>query len=826
MRIREIFNKGWKFHYGEIGTPSKTVRKAAALGGYTSVLGGEEGDIVPLGAGGHHFLNLISGGNEKRGLLMLAGTNFEADLKDWLDVNLPHDWKTELPYVDDVRLHMGGAKEDGVGYYRKTFKLDKELEGQSISINFEGVCRSTSVWFNGCFLGDNYSGYVGFDFEITDLAKFGDEGENVLLVRVDTTTGQEGWWYEGAGIYRNVYLEVTSPVAVDKYGVHVSTEVLEDSNAYIYIDTTVKNSSYRDENVTLEIVISKEEDIIYRGKSHLGIVRSLDKKNLKEEVIIRQPQLWSIEEPNLYKTIVLVFIDNKKVDEYQTNFGIRSVKYTEEGFFLNNVKTEIKGVCEHQDFATVGTALTRDMVKYKLLKLKDMGVNAYRSAHHAASIELLELCDELGIMVMEENRILESSELRLEELERMIKRDRNHPSIVFWSLCNEEIIGSTPMAERMARRMAALVRKFDKERLLVSAELLNLEGIINPSYMEIFDIIGVNYPESAVMGEGLNNIKKKFPHQPIMSTENASYFSTRGIYKDDWNKCQTSNYGSCYSMFGQDKLPPDAPGAGGTAHPETVMEFYKTHPFMGGSFIWTAFDYCGEPAPFPYPAISSQFGIMDTCGFEKDYFYYYQSKWSDKPVIHAMPHWNFIGREGEEIEVRIFSNCEEGEIILNGRQIFKTSFKDNIISHFVKYESGELIVRGYNQGKLVAEEIKQTSGDATKLGMRIVKHGNHHPKSNETVLIEVYAMDENNIEVPTSDTLVNINVTGDGELIGMANGNPADHSGKLDESRKLFSGKMLVILQCREEVNNICIEAEAENCESAKLELVTEVVYC
>ena len=166
MRIREIFNKGWKFHYGEIGTPSKTVRKAAALGGYTSVLGGEEGDIVPLGAGGHHFLNLISGGNEKRGLLMLAGTNFEADLKDWLDVNLPHDWKTELPYVDDVRLHMGGAKEDGVGYYRKTFKLDKELEGQSISINFEGVCRSASVWFNGCFLGDNYSGYVGFDFDI------------------------------------------------------------------------------------------------------------------------------------------------------------------------------------------------------------------------------------------------------------------------------------------------------------------------------------------------------------------------------------------------------------------------------------------------------------------------------------------------------------------------------------------------------------------------------------------------------------------------------------------------------------------------------------
>lgn len=826
MRIKQIFNQDWKFHYGEIGIPSKTVRKAACLGGYTSVIGDESGEVVPLGPGGHHFLNLISGGNEKRGLLMLAGTNFDADLKDWRDVNLPHDWKTELPYVDDVRLHMGGAKPDGVGYYRKTFKLDKELDGKSISINFDGVCRSASVWFNGCFLGDNYSGYVGFDFDISDLARYGDEGDNVLLVRVDTTTGQEGWWYEGAGIYRNVYLEVTSSVAVDKYGVYVSTEKVEDDNAYLNIETTVKNSDYVDANVKIETTILRDKEVVYKNLSHIGNVSALDKKSTKEEVIIKNPQLWSIEKPNLYKVIVTVFVDEKKTDEYESQFGIRTVKYTEDGLFLNEEKIEIKGVCEHQDFAAVGTALTKEIVKYKLLKLKDMGVNAYRSAHHAASLELLELCDELGIMVMEENRILESSELRLEELERMVKRDRNHPSIVFWSLSNEEVIGSTPMAERMARRMANVVRKLDKERLLVSAELLNLEGIISPSYINIFDIIGVNYPESAVMGEGLNNIKKRFPNKPIMSTENASYFSTRGIYEDDWDKCQTSNYGSCYSMFGPDKLPKDAPGAGGTAHPETVMDFYKTHPFMGGSFIWTAFDYCGEPAPFPYPAISSQFGVMDTCGFEKDYFYYYQSKWCDKPVIHAMPHWNFVGREGEEIEVRVFSNCEEGEIILNGRTIVKKSFQDSIISHNVAYESGELVVRGYDNGKLVAEEVKHTSGDATKLQMRVVEHSNPNPKEDETVLIEVYVVDENNYEVPTADNLVTVNVSGDGYLLGMANGNPADHTAKLDRSRRLFSGKMLVIVQCREEVNNICIEASAENCQSAKLELVNEIICC
>ena len=820
MRIYQIFNKDWKFHYGEIGTPLKTVRKAACIGGYTSVIGEEKGEIVPLGPGGHHFLKLISGGDEKKGLLMLAGTNFDTNLKDWRNINLPHDWKTELPYVDDVRLHMGGAKPDGVGYYRKTFKLDKKLEGKSISINFDGVCRSASVWFNGCFLGDNYSGYVGFSFDISDLARYGDEGENVILIRVDTTTGQEGWWYEGAGIYRNVYLQVTSPVCVDKYGVHISTEKIEDNNAYLSIETTLKNSGYNDANVSVEVLILKDKEVIHKKLSNIGIVYSLEKKTSKEEIIISNPYLWSSENPNLYKAIVNVIIDDKKIDEYETNFGIRTIKYTEDGLLLNEKKIEIKGVCEHQDFAVVGTALTKDIVKYKLLKLKEMGANAYRSAHHASSLELLELCDELGIMVMEENRILESSELRLEELERMIRRDRNHPSIIFWSLSNEEVIGSTPMAERMARRMASIVRRLDKERLLVSAELLNLDGIINPSYMDIFDIIGVNYPESAVMGEGLNNIKKRFPNKPIMSTENASYFSTRGIYEDNWDKCQTSNYGSCYSMFGPEKLPKDAPGAGGTAHPERVMEFYKMHPFMGGSFIWTAFDYCGEPAPFPYPAISSQFGIMDTCGFEKDYFYYYKSQWCDKPVIHAMPHWSFKDREGEEIEVRIFSNCEEGEIILNGRQILKKSFQDNVISHFVKYESGELIVRGYNQGELVAEDIKQTSGQPVKLQMRVVEHENNHPKENETVLVEVYAVDENNIEVPTADTLVTLDITGDGELIGMSNGNPVDHTDKFNKSRRLFSGKMLVIVQCREEFNNICIEAKAENCESVKLELV------
>ncbi len=814
MREKQLFNDSWKFYYGEIGMPSKTVKKAAAIGGYTSVLDIENGDIVPLGAGGHHFLKLISGGNERLGMQILANTKLDATLEGWRDVTLPHDWKTELSYEENPALLMSGSKPDGIAYYRKTFSLSEDLKDKHISICFDGIVRSASVWFNGCFLGDHYSGYTSFSYNLSDMAHYGEEGDNVILVRVDTTTGPEGWWYEGAGIYRNVYLEVKDKVHVDQWGVHISTKEICDNKAILEAEVTIKNDGYKSIEVypVLEIEGYKET---YSKVS----LEPLECKVIKKEITINNPRLWSVNSPNLYNAKIELNIDDTLVDTYNARFGIRKVKYTTEGLFINDEYVEIKGVCEHQDFAAVGTALSKDIVRFKLEKLKEMGGNAYRSAHHAASPELLDLCDELGIIVMEEHRVLESSELKLNELKEMVLRDRNHPSIIFWSLSNEEIIGSTKMAERMARRIATTIRKLDSERLLVSAELLSLEGIISEEYKEIFDVIGVNYPESPVMGEGLNNIKKRYPNQPLMSTENASYFSTRGIYKDNWELCHTNNMGSCFSMFGREPLPKGAPGAGGTAHPEQVMDFFESHKFMGGSFLWTQMDYCGEPSPFEWPAISSQFGIMDTCGFPKDYFYYYQSKWSNKPIVYAMPHWSLNDIGISESEVRVFSNCEEVELFINNVSQGRKVTGKHSTSWNVNFEPGELKVVGYNENKVVAEDIKNTSGKAISLKLRRMDSKENDVNTRDTILVEVYAVDENEIEVPTADNLVEVVVDGEGILLGLGNGNPADHTLHKSNTRALFSGKLAVVIQCSDKCGTLNVKVSSEKLKSDSIEI-------
>lgn len=820
MSKYELFNDHWMFTTETINTPYKTVRKAAAIGGYTAAIEkeGENGEIVPLGQGGHYFLNLISGGNEVRGLKMLAGTDFDAILAGWQSVTIPHDWKMTLPYVNEPELLMSGSKPNGVAYYRKCFSLPKEYENKQIHVCFEGVMRAASVWLNGCFLGDHYSGYTGFSFDISDLAHYGEEGDNILLVRVDTTTGSEGWWYDGAGIYRNVTLQVSEKLHIPQWGVHVRTEKLENEEAVVSIESTIVNKTYTQAEFQVKATLLHDGQVIGTCVSASETVASLEKIVLKQPVSIKHPKKWAIEKPNLYDVLVEVLVDHVVIDTCETRFGLRTIDYTSEGLFINGVQTELKGVCEHQDFAGVGTALTKEIVRYKLERLKEMGANAYRSAHHAASIELLDLCDEMGILVIEENRVLESSDLRLLELEEMVIRDRNHPSIIFWSLCNEEVIGSTKMATRMAAHMAAVVRKLDGERLIVSAELLSPEGIVSEEYIQLFDVLGVNYPESPIMGNGLNEIHKRYPNQMVMSTENASFFSTRGIYQDDYDLCQTSNYGSCLSMFRKEPLPPDAPGAGGTAHPEQVMDFYESHPFMGGSFIWTALDYCGEPAPFPWPAISSQFGIMDTCGFPKDYFYYYQSKWTKEPMVHIMPHWNFEGREGELIEIRVFTNCEAAELFVNDESQGIKDSGHHSTSWEVPYASGEINVIGYIQNKEVVSQTKKTSGQAVKLMARRVDSAVTVVADGETALIEIYAIDALGIEVPTADHLVKVTVQG-GELKGIGNGNPMDHTPNLSASRALFSGKLLAVVTAKNHLADFRLQAENENLETAVLVL-------
>jgi beta-galactosidase len=758
-------------------------------------------------------------GEESALVEMLLGSDLKASLKGWRTVTLPHDWKTELEYTSDKSVFMAGAKENGVGYYRKVFSLSREDEGKHIAVEFNGVCRSASVWFNGCFLGDHYSGYTSFGFDLSDLANYGDEGDNVLLVRVDTTTGDEGWWYEGAGIYRDVYLVKTGALHVDTWGTYVHLDKLEDRAALMTAETTLVNRGYKARSARLDTVFLDDRGNRAGNAAEVFTIEPLGSLTLIQKITLPDPRLWSPETPVLYTALSSIVEDNVTVDQYETSFGVRTVAYTTEGLLLNGKPVPLKGTCVHQDFAGIGTALPGDIQEYKIRKLLEMGSNAYRSAHHPADPVLLDICDRLGMLVMDENRLLESSELRLGDLRDLVKRDRNHPSVVLWSLCNEEMIGSSPQAARMLRHLAAEVRRLDTSRPVVSAELLPPDGALNPDYFNIFDVLGLNYPESSLMGGSLEKVKAAYPNACYLNSETASYFSTRGAYADDWERCQNNNFGSRFSMLAPGKDVPDAFGAGGTARPEQALGFYAANPYTGGVFIWTGFDYRGEPSPFPWPAISSQFGIMDTCGFPKDYYYYYKAHWTTSPLIHVMPHWTWPGREGELMRLRVFSNCEEAEIFVNGVSAGRKTCGPDWTEWELAYSPGTLEAVGYRGGKAAAREIHRTAGVPAALALEPEGWAEPLLRAGAAAVVSVSVLDREGNPVPAADNNVTLEVSGNGKLLGLGNGDPADHSADAYPVRRLFAGKAAAILQAGTGKDRLVLKAASPGLTGAALEI-------
>ncbi|MDR2211982.1 MAG: DUF4982 domain-containing protein [Spirochaetaceae bacterium] len=821
MREKILFNDDWLFYYGEAGPVHKTVKKSGGLGGLTSTLPGERGEAVKLGPAGKFFCSLLppSQDGEESTLLQVLLGSVKASTADWRPINLPHDWKTELEYTPDKSVFMAGAKENGTAYYRKVFSLGPEDEGKHIAVEFNGVCRSASVWFNGCFLGDHYSGYTSFGFDLTDLANYGDEGDNVLLVRVDTTTGDEGWWYEGAGIYRDVYLVKTDTLHVDTWGTYVHLDKLEDHSAQMIVETTVVNRGYGPRGARLDTVFFDNQG---REAGSAGTSFTLDPLGtltLAQRISVPEPQLWSVETPALYRALSTITENDVTVDEYSTSFGIRTVAYTAGGLLLNGSLVPLKGTCVHQDFAGVGTALPGDIHEYKIRKLLEMGSNAYRSAHHPADPALLDACDRLGMLVMDENRLLESSELRLADLRDLIKRDRNHPSVVLWSLCNEELIGGSPPAVRMLRHLANEARRLDTTRPLVSAEILPPEGALNPEYFTIFDVLGLNYPESPLMGDNFSKIKAAYPKGRYLNSETASYFSTRGAYTDDWERCQNNNFGSRFSMLVKGKDVPNTLGAGGTARPEQALGFYASHPYTGGVFIWTGFDYRGEPSPFPWPAVSSQFGIMDTCGFPKDYYYYYKAHWTTAPLIHVMPHWTWPGREGENMQLRVFSNCEEAEILVNGLSAGRKACGTDWTEWELPYAPGVLEAVAYRGGKEAAREIHKTAGAPAALVLQIEGRAEPLLRAGGAAVVSVSALDREGNPVPTADNSISFETAGNGKLLGLGNGDPADHSCDVYPVRRLFAGKAAAIIKAGPGKDSLVLKAASPGLTGAALEI-------
>ena len=786
QRQKISLNQAWQFRFGDdFIEPRHLTMKSLSLGGLTTPIKGEPGQRMVLGPSGGHFLGLVGQGNQDRGLQIVAGTDTTSELDDaWRTVTLPHDWKREQPYDNDPRLTMNGFKADGVAYYRKSFAVNQTALGQQLILHFDGIMGMADIWYNGAFLKHNESGYVTIDIDVTALTSYGDEGNNTLLIKTDTRHGAEGWWSEGAGIYRDVWLEIMPAVHLSAPDSYLTTLSEKDGTAKIKAVVMIINDSDAATVVTPTVSVAGQTISLART-----MLDAHTQKTVEQEFMLHDYDLWSPEKPTIYQAIF-----KAGNDEVVKNFGIKTVEYRLDGFYLNHQRYELHGVCYHQDFAGVGIAQTKGIINYKVQLLKAAGVNALRSAHHCASPDLLDACDRYGILLMNENRLLETSPWRLADLKRMVKLSRMHPCLAFWSLSNEELVGNTKMGGRLNKQVAALIRQLDQEHLLVQAELLNTEGIVDDDYISHIDVLGVNYPESMVMSAGAQIIHDKHPQLPMMCTENACAFTTRGAYRDDFDHGQFNNFGAMYSMVFPGKGKPGDPGLGGTAMPERVLQYVKEHPYMGGCFIWTGFDYYGEPSPLAWPSVASSYGIMDLCGFKKDYYYYYQAHWTVTPVLHLLPSWNAeqleIAADGTT-PVRVYTNADEVQIWVNNHNYGKHSVKDCTVNLRVPFVAGTLKAEAFKNGQSMGTVTQTTTTAATHLTTKCLI------ADDQIQLYEVQAVDDQNHFVNNAQNTVEVTVN-NGEIWALSNGDVFNHD---EKHLRLFNGRGLIIVRPQGKAN-------------------------
>ncbi len=674
----------------------------------------------------------------------------------WRVLNLPHDWAVEQGFSGNASHSHGyrtvgpGFPETSVGWYRKTLTIPASDLGRRISIQFDGVHRDAQVWINGFYMGVESSGYSDFQYDITPYLNYG--GKNVLVVRVDVTM-EEGWFYEGAGIYRHVWLNKTSPLHVAYNGSFISSDV-QDKKAILTVKTKVENQNFDKADCKLAFsVIDAGGKTVASGTSDKMDISGLGEKELTNSIEVVNPVLWSLENPYLYQLKTTITQKDTVVDEYYVNFGIRTIRFdANEGFFLNGKHVELKGTCNHQDHAGVGTAIPDALQEFRIERLKSMGSNAYRCSHNPPTPELLNACDKLGMLVMCENRLLSTAPDALDRLKRMIELDRNHPSVIIWSLGNEEwAVEGNEKGMRISNELQAFAKKYDNTRPYTVAS----SGGWGHGDDIGLDMIGFNY----IMHGNIDEHHKNFPEQLSVGTEESTTQGTRGIYSNDFKNGHMA--------------PSDRSKRGSSI--EFGWKFYDERPFLSGLFLWTGFDYRGEPNPLNYPAVSSQFGILDVCGFPKDPYYYLQAWWGNKTMLKITPHWTWTGQEGDTILVRVFSNCDEVELFLNGKpQGKKTMQKDSHLDWDVVYQPGTLLAKGYKNGKKIIEDKVETAGEAKSISL-LADRNSIKADGEDVSVITVQVNDGKGRFDPVADNDISFNLTGPGKIIGVGNGDPASH---------------------------------------------------
>ncbi|WP_083727783.1 beta-galactosidase GalA [[Flexibacter] sp. ATCC 35208] len=771
-RARINFDEDWQFHKGDIAI--KRAVKAGKQGGLSDA----NVKVVTV----------------EEAVIAYTDKNKVADYKpgDWMNVNLPHDWLVGEPFVHDDNIGSqpagNGYRPAGIGFYRKEFEIPEGDEGKMISIDFDGIFRNSTVWVNGHLMGNHESGYLPSTYDLTDVLRYGTEGKNVILVKVDATDF-EGWWYEGCGIYRHVWLTKTAKLHVDQYGTHITTPIVTTQKATVSIGTTLQNDDNVDRKFTLVSKILAKNGTVLNTQSNSLSIPKHSKLTIKQQANVVRPQLWSPETPSLYKVKTEIVENGIAVDDYETTFGIRTVEITTNGFFLNGKLYPIKGTANHQDFAGVGVALPDKLNAYKLKLLKEMGSNGYRCAHHPPTPELLDICDSIGMLVLDENRLLSSSAQGKEDLTTMIRRDRNHPSVFMWNLENEESLEGNVTGRRILESLVEVAHELDDTRPVSAA--MN-HGWNEGGYSDVLDVVGYNYGQ-----RGMQYVKDhlQYPRRKMFVTESTSYVSTRGEYEDNGGLGYVSNFGL---------------GIGWGLQPGQDWKHIVQYPFLGGTFVWTGFDYRGEPTPYGWPCVSSHFGIMDLCGFPKDGYYAYKAAWTDTPLVHVFPHWNWPGKVGQKIKIRGYSNCEEVALFVNGESVGR--MKAVPFEYFeweVVYHPGSLEARGYNNGQQVASQLIETTTAPEKLTLA---SDVDYLKADgcDVAVVNVAIRDSIGRVVPTANNYVQFFVEGPGKIIGTGNGDPSCHDPENTNQRRAFNGYCQVLVQSGKAAGEIRLKAISE----------------
>ncbi|WP_037324869.1 beta-galactosidase GalB [Salinimicrobium terrae] len=770
------------------------------------------------------------------------GDSLENDVseEEWRTLNLPHDWSIEGEFSPEHPAGVGGgALPGGLGWYKKNFTIAESDSTKLTTVTFDGVYQNSKVWINGNYLGNRPNGYIGFQYDLTPYLNYGDE-QNEILVKVDNSDQPNSRWYSGSGINRNVWLGQTNKLHVPQWGTFVTTPTVSKDSALVQIEVEVANNYSGVKNGILETSLFYKDQEVNSAAEEFEI-QAQDTSEVTQQIKVLQPQLWSVEDPQLYSAVTKIKVDGEIVDEYTTQFGIRDFRFDlEEGFILNGEQVKIKGVNNHHDLGPLGAAVNTRAIERQLEIMKEMGVNGIRTAHNPPAPELLELTDKMGFIVMAESFDMWEQgktendysnyweEWHERDMRDMLLRDRNHPSIFIWSIGNEVPEQWSERGAEIGRELARITKEVDPTRPVTAGMnppihtgqedvTLQFDEPQQPNALAgsgALDLIGYNYAHQTYPKHQVN-----FPNTPFIATETTSALATRGYYEFPSDTIKIwpvrwdipfdgGNPDHTISAFDQVRTP------WGSTH-EATWKVIKKHDFLSGFYIWTGFDYLGEPTPYGWPSRSSYFGIVDLAGFPKDTYYMYKSEWTDEPVLHLLPHWNW--EEGKIVDVwAYYNNADEVELFLNGESV-GTKRKEGDDLHVMwrfPFKKGTLKAVSRKDGKVVLEKEIKTAGEPAKLVMQ-PDRSTIKADGQDLSFITVDITDENGTLAPRADNVVHFEVTGGAEIIGVASGDPTSHESFKGTSHSALSGKVLVIIRAGKEAGPVEVTATADGLQKA-----------